>query len=224
MKTLKDYTVLYAEDESIIRMNVSLQLKEYFKYIYIAKDGEEALTLYHKHKPDVLILDIAMPKYSGLEVAKKIRRTNTKVPISLLTAYTQSEILLDAVELNISKYLIKPLSKSKLKEALFKIALQLKEENQEKFRLSPQYYWEKQKLYHHEQVINLNVKEEKLLALLIRRYQKSVSFADIMLEVWEDKYMEDISIDSVKKLVSTLRQKLPDNRLKSVYGIGYILS
>jgi DNA-binding response OmpR family regulator len=226
METLKNYTILYAEDESIIRMNISQQLEDYFKCVYVAKDGEEALVLYHKHQPDVIILDIEMPKYSGLEVAKKIRQKDKKVPVSILTAYTKSSLLLDAVELNLSKYLVKPLSKIKLQEALIKIAIQLKEQGTQKFSLGENYYWDKkeQNLYDNNQIITLNVREEKLLTLLVDKYQKNVSFADIMVEIWEDKYMDDISIDSVKKLVSTLRQKLPKERLKSVYGIGYILS
>jgi DNA-binding response OmpR family regulator len=225
METLKQYSILYAEDESIIRMNITQQLEQYFKCVHVAKNGAEALTLYNEKKPDVLMLDIEMPQLTGLEVARKVRETNRDIPIMMLTAYTESTLLLDAVELGLTKYLVKPLSKVKLKEALLKIAEQLTLLSQNSIILSDTYYWDKEgkKLYKEKYPLSFTSREQILLELLMSKYQKNVSFTDIMAYVWEDKYDEEISIDSVKKLVSTLRQKLPENALKSVYGEGYVL-
>ena len=225
METLKQYTILYAEDESIIRLNISQQLEKFFKTVLVAKDGNEALAMYAKYTPDVLMLDINMPKVSGLDVARKVRDTNREIPIVMLTAYTEATLLLDAVELNLSKYLVKPVSKVKMKEALFKINETLILLSKNKIVFSSTCYWDKEEknLYSHNTLVSVTSKEKILLELLIKRYQKNVSMEDIMVWVWEDKFVEEISIDTVKKLVSNLRKKLPQNCLKNVYGSGYIL-
>lgn len=225
MNNLKERTVLYAEDESIIRINISQQLEQFFHKVIVAKDGEDALLLYRKEKPDVVILDINMPKRDGLDVARYIRELHKNVPIIMLTAYTESSLLIDAINLNITKYLVKPVSKYKLKEALAEITPE-SEETSIFFKLSNEYYWDKkeQSLYHNDIKILLTHKEQKLLKLLVQRYQRNTSIEEIIAQVWEDKYIEEVSTDTVKKLVSNLRKKLPNNCLKSVYGSGYVLT
>lgn len=62
----KNIKVLYAEDEEGIRENISFVLSLFFKEVFVAKDGEEALELFEEKKPDLLIFDICMPKWMGL--------------------------------------------------------------------------------------------------------------------------------------------------------------
>ena len=225
MDKLKDYSILYAEDESIIRLNITQQLNKFFKTVYVAKDGKEALASYIENAPDVLILDINMPYIGGLDVARKVRETNRNIPIVILTAYTESTLLLDAVELNLSKYLVKPVSKFKMKEALLNIEEALIRSSENKIIFSQIYYWDKQEknLYAHDEIVYLLPREKSLLELLIKKYQQHVTLDDIVINVWEDKFMEEISMDTIKKLVSNLRKKLPEDCLKSVYGSGYVL-
>jgi len=225
MIALKPYTILYAEDESIIRLNITQQLSHYFKKVHAVKDGEEALAMYKKVKPDVLMLDINMPKLSGLDVARKVRQTNKDIPIVIITAYTEEALLLDAVELNLCKYLIKPVSKVKLKEGLSSVeeALLLLSENI--VMLSSEYNWHKQtkKLYHKDKMITLTHREQLLLELMIDKFEENIFLEDISAIVWQDKYMEEVSTNTIKKLISNLRKKLPEDCLKSVYGSGYVL-
>lgn len=226
MISLNSYTILYAEDESIIRINITQQLSRYFKKVYTVKDGEEALAMYKQVNPDVLMLDINMPKLSGLEVAQKIRQTDKNIPIIIMTAYTQKVILLDAIELNLCKYLVKPVSKAKLKEGLRRLEETLLLRKDDIIMLSNAYSWNKQtkKLYKEHELIKLPHREHLLLTLMMDNFQKNVSIEDISAIVWEDKFMDEISINTIKKLVSSLRKKLPENCLKSVYNSGYVLT
>lgn len=226
MNLLKSSSILYAEDEGIIRLDVVHQLNKYFKTVIVAQDGEEALALYEKHQPDVLMLDINIPKIDGLLVAKKIREHNTIIPIIMLTAYTETKLLLDAIDLQLTKYIVKPLTRTHLYETMLKIEKILKEKHASSIILFKNYSWDKVKtiLYKDEKVVILTHREQCLLALLIENHQKSISIEEIMARVWKDKYIEEISINVIKKLVSTLRKKLPNNALKSVYGSGYILN
>jgi DNA-binding response OmpR family regulator len=225
MENLKNYTILYAEDEGIIRLNISKRLKTYCKDVLTVKDGQEAWEVYRKEMPDVLILDINMPHLSGLEVAKKIREINSDIPILLLTAYTDTDMLLQAVELNLCKYLVKPVGKLALKEALVKISQKLYESKKEFLKLEENYIWDKvnNKLYKNQKKVELTPRETTLFSLLARHQQESVSHEEIMAIVWEDKFLDEISIDSVKNLMNVLRKKLPKKCIKSIYGSGYSL-
>ena len=226
MESLKQYSILYAEDESIIRLKLSKELKKYFVEVYVAKDGKEAIELYEKEKPNVLFLDVNMLFFSGLEVAKHVRQKDETLPIVMLTAYTQTDILLEAIELNLCKYLVKPISKRDLDEVFEKLSIKLKENNKDILHLEENYFWhtKSKKLFNNNTRVELTPREMILLELLINNRRQKVSHEEIMALVWEDKFTEEISIDSVKTLMNSLRKKIPKKSIKSVYGSGYIFN
>lgn len=115
---LKNIKILYAEDESFIRENM-VELLEFFSANVIAvENGNEAYELYQKEKPDIVIADIEMEGINGLELAERIRKSDKKVQIIITTAYTNTEYLLKAVELNIVKYLLKPIPLIEIEKVL----------------------------------------------------------------------------------------------------------
>ena len=225
MKNLKKYTVVYAEDETIIRLNVTQMLEEYFKEVIAVSNGKEAYRLYRAKKADALLLDINMPNMSGIEVTKKIRKEDSKIPIILLTALSDRETLLDAVELQLVKYLIKPISQKEFEVAMKSLSKALKKSDLNYFLLSKYYRWHQKsrELYYKDTLISLTPRETSLLELTISHYNKIVSYETIMAYVWADEFEREITIDSVKRLVSSLRKKIPDNKLKNLYGKGYLL-
>jgi len=190
----------------------------------VASDGKEALALYAQYTPDVLLLDIDMPYVDGIQIAQQIREENTQVIIVMLTALTDTQRLLDATELNLCKYLVKPVSPKAFKEVLQKVSQRLSQMSSSFISLQENYKWERSKeiLYHHQKKVILTQKEKLLLSLLLKHHQKSVSFEEIMAIVWENDFDTEISIDTVKFHVSQLRKKLPLHSIKSVYGKGYI--
>ena len=125
------HTILYAEDEEQTRLNYTNYLNRFFKEVYSVSNGEEALKQYEKNRPDILLLDINMPKINGLEVAKSIRQKDKKTRIIILTAHLEQDKLLFAAELNLTKYLPKPISRSELKNALNDAVSQLQELNED---------------------------------------------------------------------------------------------
>ena len=76
---MNDLTLLYVEDEIQTIQSIDFFLKRLFKEVFIAQDGEEALSLFSERKPDVVILDISIPKIDGLKVASKIRKDYLKM-------------------------------------------------------------------------------------------------------------------------------------------------
>lgn len=222
---LKNHTILYVEDELSIQKNMREYLEGYFKEVYVASDGVEGLEMYHKSRPEALLLDINLPRMDGLSLAQTIRQKDKNVSIIMLTAFTDQEKLLQATELKLLKYLVKPIDLLEFQKTLDLLAKELTQTMQICLPLSGSYLWDKvnQKLIYNEEVVTLTSKEQRVLSLLAKNINKSISFEDIMAEAWTDEFDREISRNCVKNVISELRKKLPEGCIKSVYGKGYML-
>lgn len=222
---LKDHSILYVEDEPSIRANIVEYLESYFDTVYTASDGAQALELYNKHRPDIAMLDINLPYMDGLTVAREIRSQDEKIKLVMLTAFTDKEKLLQATELKLTKYLVKPVAPKLFKSTMQLLADELSSNPSKFYNLGDGYLWnrESKKLSLHDTSLHLSIKEHTLLTLLLDKRPTLVTYEDIMVACWEDAFEREISIDSVKNLVSNLRKKLPEGCIESVYGQGYIL-
>ena len=109
--------ILIAEDESIIRLGLKSMLQEMGHEVYAATNGREALEMARRHDPDLAILDIKMPYTDGLQAAKVLSRTQP-MPILLLTAFSQQDLVEEAAQLPILGYLIKPIKEGELAAAI----------------------------------------------------------------------------------------------------------
>ncbi|NQY22053.1 MAG: response regulator transcription factor, partial [Campylobacteraceae bacterium] len=188
---LEDLSVLYAEDEIKIQETITEVLELYVDNVICAKDGEEALNLYNTYKPNILLLDICMPKIDGLKVLKKIREKDLLTPVIIMTAHTEQEYLLDAVELYITKYLIKPFNKNDLINALDEClnVLYKKQENKIKLNKKIEFNLLDNTIIKDEEKIQLNKKESLLLNLLIKSTPNIVSYEEIEYHLWQDTYV-----------------------------------
>ncbi len=220
-------TLLYAEDELNILKQYSNYFKNYFLHVYTAVDGKQALSLYRDKKPDVAILDINMPFLNGLEVAKKMRIDNSDICIILLTARSDKRAFLEAVELDLTTYLEKPMKRDELKQALVKLSQKIKSKNSINLWLydDSYYTWDKkqEKLFYNQHHISLTKQETILLALLISRDGAKINYQEIYESIWFDEDRE-YKESTIKTLISTLRIKLPQNAIKNIYGMGYYLN
>jgi response regulator NasT len=109
--------VLVVEDESLIRMDVVATLSEAgFEVVAEASDGEEAVELASKLNPDVVVMDIKMPKVDGITAAERI--SQLKIPVVLLTAFSQPELVTRATEAGAMAYLTKPFKPGDLLPAI----------------------------------------------------------------------------------------------------------
>ncbi|MDX4039102.1 EAL domain-containing response regulator [Aliarcobacter skirrowii] len=117
---LKNINVLYAEDEKELRDITSEFLKSFTKTQYVASNGEEGFNLFLEHQDsiDLIITDINMPILSGMDMIKKIKEINPKIPIIIATAFSNKEYLLEAINIGVDKYVLKPIDISKLLQAM----------------------------------------------------------------------------------------------------------
>lgn len=219
LKKLAPYRVLYAEDDVGVRKNVYELLSLLFKEVYLANDGEEAYKLFVQHKPDLIITDIKMPHLSGIELTKKIREIDNKAHIIIITAYTEVDFMLEAIELSLLRYIVKPITEPKLFDALEKF-LQSKEKAHLQ-ELAPDWYYDslQKVVLHHTQVYELTKKEAKLIELLLQK-DSIISYEEIEQKLWESEYM---SLNALRLMIKNLRKKLPEGTLKNIQGIGYKL-
>lgn len=222
---LKNYSLLYVEDEPSIQKQMTEYLEGYFREVYVASDGKEGLEKYEQYKPDAMILDIDLPYMDGLTLAETIRKTDKEVSIIMLTAFTDQEKLLHATELKLLKYLVKPIDLLEFQKTLDLLAEELSHTMKICLPLGDEHRWDKenQKLLHKGQTVTLTAKEQQLLSLLTKHINKSISFEDIMAKVWADEFDREISRNCVKNVISDLRKKLPEGCIVSVYGKGYML-
>jgi DNA-binding response OmpR family regulator len=219
LKKLSHYKVLYAEDDLGVRKNVNEFLSLLFKEVYLASDGQEALALFKEHEPDLIITDIKMPRMSGIELVKKIRETDEHVQIIMITAYTEVDFMLEAIELSLLRYIVKPITEPKLFEALEKF-LQAKEKTYFK-ELAPDWFYDnlQKAIVHEGELFELTKKEAKLIEMLLHK-DSIISYEEIEERLWEHEYM---SLNALRLMIKNLRKKLPEGVLKNIQGIGYKL-
>lgn len=218
---LEDLTVLYAEDENAILQTVTEVLELYVNKVITANDGAEAIELYETYKPSILLLDINMPHKDGLSALKEIRQKDINIPVIIMTAHTEKEYLMNAVELYITKYLVKPFDKDALLDALNSCVELLQNKNDEVLYLNNEikFNYTKQTIIKSDAEISLNKKERLLLNLLIENKNKVLSYESIEYHVWEDP----VSMDALKSLIKDLRKKTSKELIRNISKIGYKL-
>lgn len=108
---LQKSTLLYVEDEDVLREEVSSVFKSFFQEVFIAPNGEEALEIFknNKEKINIILTDINMPKMNGIEFLAKVRELDKDISILICTAFNEPDILIKAIRLNVSDYIIKPI-------------------------------------------------------------------------------------------------------------------
>lgn len=202
---MKNYTILYAEDDLNLANQV-IDLLELLDFkVFYAKDGLSALEIIKEEKIDILLLDISMPRLDGLKLLEQIRQNDNKTPAIMITALSDSQTLLNAVELNICKYLVKPFDRLKLELALDKAIKQINN----LIKLSKNVYLDMvtNELLVNDEVKKLSKKEFLLLEILLKSSPNIVDFYTICEYVYDDY---DVSSDAIKSLVKNLRRKIND--------------
>lgn len=116
-------TIMIADDHSMVREGLRslLELDGDIQVIEEAVDGEDCLEKLKTCKPDVLLLDINMPKKNGLEVLQCINQSNLKVKVLVLTVHNEVEYLIKAVDIGVDGYILKDSESAELKKAIFAI-------------------------------------------------------------------------------------------------------
>jgi DNA-binding response OmpR family regulator len=106
--------ILVAEDEPIMLKTIELRLKKDGHTVISTENGREAMEFIDKYEPDLIITDIMMPYSSGLEIVSKVKHGEKKIPVIVLSAMGQENVVLEAFNLGADDYITKPFSPNEL--------------------------------------------------------------------------------------------------------------
>ena len=217
----KSLSILYAEDDLVIRESISRILNMFFKNVFVASNGNEALELYQNNKIDVLMLDYVMPNLDGYQTAKIIREFDKKIPIIIASAYTDKEKLLNAIELNLIKYLEKPILYDDLVKVFNSVVTHLEDNNLLFTKLTKDYYYffTTKKIVTKEKEIILTKNEILFLELLLDKPNQLISKESIE----ENVFKESVDENTLRNLVYRLRKKMECDIIVTIKDLGYLI-
>jgi DNA-binding response OmpR family regulator len=219
--------ILIVEDEP----DMVLGLKDNFEFegyeVTTASDGAAGLERAREQKPDLLILDIMLPKLSGLEVCKTLRGEGFEAPIIMLTARGQEIDKVVGLELGADDYVTKPFS---IRELLARVRAILRRTDGKKQRLARYRFadvdldFEGYKAKRAGEALDLSPREFELLRYLIERKGDTVSRDQLLEDVWG--YESYPSTRTVDTHIAKLRAKIGDSGsepkyILTIHGVGY---
>ena len=227
--------VLVVDDEQSIVTLLKYNLETAGYIVEVAYDGEEALEKVNEIQPELVVLDVMLPKKDGIEVCKTIRSDKNLVPILMLTAKDDEFDRVLGLELGADDYMTKPFSprevvarvKAILRRSKFASEIEKADVDDEdilieNIRIRPEFF----EVYKDDELLELTPKEFELLLYLIVRQGRVITREHMLNSVWNYEFAGDSRIVDVH--ISHLRDKLEENPkqpklIKTVRGLGYKL-
>lgn len=228
--------ILVVDDEQSIVTLLQYNLEQAGFSVLTASDGEEGLRLASLENPDLMVLDLMLPKLDGIEVCKRLRQQKVMVPILMLTAKDDEFDKVLGLELGADDYMTKPFSPrevvARVKAILRRMEIQApvkenKETDEELIKLSGlEIFPERYEAYFESNLLELTPKEFELLLYLARYKGKVLTRDQLLSAVWNYDFAGDTRIVDVH--ISHLREKIEHDTRKPLYiktirGLGYKL-
>lgn len=222
--------ILIVDDEPSIRTLLEYNLKQAGYTTILASDGEEAVLLVEQESPDLILLDLMIPKIDGMEVCKTLRARQINIPIIMLTAKSDELDKVFGLNIGADDYMTKPFSP---KEVIARVQAVLrrtnynsikKEEDRELISGPIKIYLDRYEAYLRSEKLSFTPKEFELLVYFIQNKNRVLSRDVLLSAVWNYDFVGDTRIVDVH--VSHLRDKIEVDKknpelIKTVRGIGY---
>lgn len=224
------FKILVAEDEKNIARVVAYNLEKEGYQVSVAKDGEEALEKVRREAPDLILLDLMLPKMDGLEICRALKSDSktSRLPIIMLTAKAQETDRVVGLEMGADDYIPKPFSP---RELLARVKAVLRRTTQQPETPSVwrsgqlEVDWERRVIKLKQKPVSLTPKEFELLKSLVDAGGRVLSREALLERVWGYDQAVEIQSRTVDLHISQLRQKLgaEGKRILTVTGAGYRL-
>ncbi|MCF6201633.1 MAG: response regulator transcription factor [Hydrogenimonas sp.] len=218
---LAGLSVLLVEDEKTLAKLLKEAIGDYFADFTLAHDGISGLDAYRKRRPDIVITDITMPKMDGLELAAAIKSENKDTPVIILSAYSDKQKLLGAIDVGVVKYFIKPFDPEELLNYLCELAERIKRESRIKLIQPFEYDLQSEQLFKNGVLVHLSKRESRFIAQLLHSPNRYLSNEAIKSALWGD---EDVSDDRLRTFIKRVRQKSDKRLIENISGQGYHLA
>lgn len=222
----KSMKILLAEDESSLGLIVKESLESRGFIVEWCENGEDALTKYQEFKPDILVLDVMMPKKDGFSLAKEVRKVDQRTPIIFLTAKSQTNDVIEGFGSGGNDYLKKPFSMEELIVRIQELILRRERKSaEEQIEIGAYLFnYPKQRLQYNEEEQMLTHREAEVLMSLAISPNEVVDRSTMLSEIWgNDDFFNARSMDV---FITKLRKKLAKDssiEILNVRGYGYKL-
>jgi len=218
--------ILVVEDDRKVAGFIEQGLREEGYAVDVAPDGDEATMLAHVYEYDLIVLDVMLPKKTGLQVAAELRREGRSTPILMLTARDATEDLVRGLDAGADDYLAKPF---KFDELLARIRALVRRGGASRTELLNYGPVELDRLKHKVRVsgkrLDLTAKEFQLLEHFLMRPEEVIRRTDLLEKVWDLHFDPESNVVDVH--VGNLRRKLREatgvELLQTVRGVGFRL-
>ncbi|MDB2405431.1 response regulator [Arcobacteraceae bacterium] len=222
-----DLTLLYVEDDKLVRENYTEVFESYFTTVLTTDNGKEALKIYNENKIDVGIFDISIPGINGLNLTSQIREEDENIEIIIISAYSDRDKLLKAVSLKLFTYLIKPVPHNDLITTIENLVH--KKTNHENIKLANGYIWNAttKTLFYKDETIKITQKEIDIVELLFKNKNIYLSACQIQEYISNELVSGSDSCNGIIKILSRFKKKLniqfdnDDFFIENCYGLGY---
>ena len=224
-------TVLIVEDEKSIADIIRINLEREGYASLTAYDGEAGLAMALEHNPDLILLDVMLPKLLGFDVCARLREKGSSVPVIILTAREEEEDKVRGLELGADDYITKPFS---MRELMARVKANIRRTAMSQsgpaegamaagggLTINPENY----QVCKHDRPVDLTQREYELLTFLASHPGKVYSRIDLMEQVWNYGYVGD-DVRTVDVTVRRLREKIEDDPASPALiltkrGVGY---
>jgi DNA-binding response OmpR family regulator len=222
--------ILVADDEPLYQHLLSVNLEKEGYQVLTAGNGEEAVEMVSSHRPDMVILDILMPKLDGLSACERIREFSN-VPIIMLTARGEEQDRVRGLNLGADDYVVKPFSATELVARVRAVLRRadtkdLVSQNRYLVHSNLKIDLARAEVWKDNKLIYLSATEYRLLIQFAHHIGQVLTAEDLLSAVWGPQYREDKEILWVS--IARLRQKLEDNPHSPIHivtrtGLGYLM-
>ncbi|HZW12826.1 MAG TPA: response regulator transcription factor [Noviherbaspirillum sp.] len=216
--------ILLAEDDSVLADGLTRSLRQSGYAIDCVKNGLEADSALSTQDFDLLILDLGLPKMAGLEVLRRLRARNSRLPVLILTASDSIEQRVKGLDLGADDYMPKPFALSELEARVRALTRRGAGGGPTVIKHGPLSYDQVGRIaYMNDQMLDLSARELGLLEVLLQRTGRLVSKEQLVDHLCE--WGEEVSNNAIEVYVHRLRKKIEGGgvRIATVRGLGYCL-
>lgn len=218
----QNISVLYVEHDSALRKSTTSCIRDEGYTVFLADTSMSAYDTFQTHKIDIIIVDCKSESNNELELIRHLREKDFLLPVIITTSQADKQLLLEAINLDISRCLMKPYTNKELLEALEIASKKVllchpisSTDLKNGFRYNPV---SKSIITPDEKLVQLSKKEYLLIELLLHNKGKIIPYSIIERTVWEDRPM---SMDSLRTLVGGIRKKTHTDIVSNHNGTGY---
>ena len=224
-RTVPKTKILVVEDDSAIAFGLQKNLEFEGYEAFVANQGEDGLEQALDQRPDLIILDIMLPKMNGYEICEELRKRDVEIPVIFLTAKTQEQDKILGFDLGCDDYMTKPFSVRELIARVKTVLRRARVEAAEPFCFGDvKVDFDSQRVWLRDEEVGLTSREFELLRFLVRSEGKVLTRDVILNRVWGYNYYG--TARTIDNFITRLRHKIGDDSdsprfIVTVRGVGY---